>query len=421
MSLFTQPSLIRRKTIGATFQINEQSKKSYTVQIYPARKTTLSNSSIDVSAPIRIGEISTFVLEAPIAKPVRNSWRTLTSRSSLLIRITDHDGAQGWGEVWCNYPPRGAQHRADLINHVAAPIIVNRDFEGPQQVFRVLEQAFRIPSITSGEPGPFAQITAGIDNALWDLVSKRAGKPLWQYFGGVSKVEVYASGLSPDEPGPLAAQAMKNGFRAVKLKVGVESAVDLKNSAELRALLGESGKLMYDANQRWSVTQAEKEIQKFAEFNPLWMEEPIAGDEPLSAWKTLASTSVLPLAAGENSRGRAIFEGFVDSGALQFLQPDMGKWGGFTECLPLGRRAIAAGIKFCPHWLGSAVGLMSSLNLLGAAGGVGWGEFDANPNPLREQLMPDDIHVSEGFLTLSRSPGIGFTPSLDVLQELTAK
>ena len=178
---------------------------------------------------------------------------------------------------------------------------------------------------------------------------------------------------------------------------------------------------MYDANQRWSVKQAEKEIQKFAEFNPVWMEEPIAGDEPLSAWKTLASTSVLPLAAGENARGRAIFEGFVDSGALQFLQPDMGKWGGFTECLPLGCRAIAAGIKFCPHWLGSSVGLMSSLNLLGAAGGVGWGEFDANPNPLRELLMPDDIHVSEGFIALSSSPGIGFAPSLDVLKEFTAK
>lgn len=383
--------------------------------------STVDHTASGVAAPIRIGGISTFVLEAPIAKPVRNSWRTLTSRSALLVRVSDHEGAEGWGEVWCNYPPRGAQHRADLINLVAAPIVAGREFAGPEAVFRALEQALRIPTITSGEYGPFAQITAGIDNALWDLVAKRAGKPLWQYFGGVSRVAVYASGLSPDEPGPLAARALQNGFRATKLKVGADPATDLKNSAELRTLLGASGRLMYDANQRWTLEQAQEAIATFAEFEPVWMEEPLAGDEPIAAWQALAGRSALPLAAGENVRGRAAFDSLVDSGALRFLQPDMGKWGGITECLPLGRRAIAAGLQFCPHWLGSSVGLMASLNLLGAAGGQGWGEWDANPNPLRERLMPGDITVTEGVVTLSDAPGIGFAPDMAVLKEFAAR
>ena len=296
--------------------------------------------------PVRIKALTTFVLEAPIAKPVRNSWRTLTSRSSLLIRIEDSEGAQGWGEVWCNYPPRGAHHRADLLNCVVAPLLIGCDFEGPENVFRMLEKALRIPAITAGEPGPFAQIIAGIDSALWDLVAKRAGKPLWQYFGGVSRVEVYASGLSPDEPGPIAAQALQNGFRAVKLKVGSDSVSDQKNSAELRTILGSSGKLMFDANQRWSPDQAETEIRKLAEFEPLWMEEPIAGDETISAWQALALTSVVPLAAGENVRGRLAFDDFISSAVVKFLQPDMGKWGGFTDCLPLGRNAIAAWLQW---------------------------------------------------------------------------
>jgi pimeloyl-ACP methyl ester carboxylesterase len=127
----------------------------------------LNPTALDAAAPVRIREISTFVLEAPIAKPVRNSWRTLTSRSALLIRITDDSGAQGWGEVWCNYPPRGAHHRADLINHVAAPIISGRDFDGPQLVFNTLETALRIPSLTAGEPGPFAQIFPAVAKALF--------------------------------------------------------------------------------------------------------------------------------------------------------------------------------------------------------------------------------------------------------------
>src|SRR5690606_36319910 len=92
-----------------------------------------------------------------------------------------------------------------------------------------------------------------------------------------------------------------------------------------------------------------------------------------------------------------------------------------TECLRLGRRAVAAGLQFCPHWLGSSVGLMASLNLLGAAGGKGWGEWDANPNPLRERLMPADITVTEGVVTLSDAPGIGFAPDMAVLKEFAAR
>jgi len=381
------------------------------------------NTAVDpatgASAPVRIREIRTFVLEAPIANPVRNSWRTLTSRSALLIRITDQDGAEGWGEVWSNYPPRGAQHRADLINLVAAPLVLVREFAGPEAVFRTLEQALRIPAITSGEYGPFAQITAGLDNALWDLVAKRAGQPLWQYFGGVPRLPVYASGLSPDDPGPLAADAINRGFRAAKLKVGADAAVDLKNSADLRTLLGD-GELMYDANQRWTLEEATSAMAALADFAPLWMEEPLAADQPLALWQALSANTSLALAAGENIRERAVFDAFVNSAALRFLQPDPGKWGGYTECLPLGRRAIAAGMAFCPHWLGSAVGLMASLNLLGAAGGQGWGEWDANPNPLRERLMPADIRVHEGVVTLSDQAGIGFSPDMNVLKEFAA-
>lgn len=372
-------------------------------------------------APLRLQRIETFALEAPIERPVRNSWRTLTTRSALIVRVTAADGAQGWGEVWCNYPPRAAQHRAHLVKLVAAPLLIDREFEAPEHVFRFLEQALRIPSIQSGESGPFAQVAAGIDNAVWDLAARRAGQPLWKYLGGVPTVEVYASGLSPDEPEALAAQAVRNGFRAAKLKVGMESALDRRNAAAVRAELGDGGKLMFDANQRWTPDEARSAIRELAEFNPEWFEEPIPADEPLSVWETLARASPVPLAAGENLRGRAAFDDYISSAVVHFLQPDMGKWGGFTECLPLGRRAISAGIRFCPHWLGGAVGLLSSLHLLGAAGGIGWGEFDANPNPLRERLWPSDLVVNDGRITLGHAPGIGSEPDPRVLKEFSMK
>lgn len=373
------------------------------------------------TSPIRLSLIETFALEAPVERPVRNSFRTLTSRSALLVRVTDADGACGWGEVWCNFPPNAARHRANLIERVAAPMIVGRVFDTPEQVFQSLEQQLRVPAITSGEPGPFAQITAGIDVAIWDLVARRAGEPLWRLFGGQRTLNVYASGVSPDGAGELVARAVLNGHRAAKLKVGFGSELDRRNLEAMRAALGDDGKLMVDANQKWNVREALDAIRTFAEYKLEWVEEPIPADEPLSQWQALAQASPIALAAGENLRDRRTFEHYIECNVVRFLQPDIGKWGGFTECLPLGRKAVAAGLDFCPHWLGGGVGLLASLHLLGAVGGSGWGEVDANINALQQQFLPEGFVVAEGRVTLSDAPGLGYEPDALLLEAFRVK
>ncbi len=370
---------------------------------------------------IRLERIETYALEAPIDRPVRNSFRTLTARSSLMLRVTDTDGGHGWGEVWCNYPPGGARHRAALIERVAAPLLIGREFDSPGAVFRFLEESLRLPAITCGEPGPFAQITAGIDIAVWDLVARRAGEPLWRYLGGVPTLNVYASGISPGQVEELATRAVRNGHRAAKLKVGFGTIEDRTHVATLRSVLGDSGALMLDANQKWKLDEAAPAIGQLAEFKLEWIEEPMAADVPISAWQSLSRVSPVPIAAGENLRGTCQFDEFVRSGALRFLQPDMGKWGGYTECVPLGRRAIAAGLSFCPHWLGGGIGLLASLHLLGAVGAQGWGEVDANPNPLQQRLLPADFNVRAGTMTLTDAPGLGYDPEPAVLEEFRLK
>ena len=364
---------------------------------------------------INLASIETFALEAPVERPVRNSFRTLTSRSALLVRVTDADGAQGWGEVWCNFPPNAARHRANLIERVAAPMIIGRDFEAPEQVFRALERQLRVPAVTSGEPGPFAQITAGIDIAVWDLAARRAGEPLWRFFGGERTLEVYASGVSPDGAEELVSRAVRNGHRAAKLKVGFGEETDRRSLAAARKALGDDGRLMVDANQKWTVDEALDAMRTFEEYRLEWVEEPLPADEPLSSWQALAQHSPIALAAGENLRARSAFEEHIACNTLRFLQPDIGKWGGYTECVPLGRKAIAAGVQFCPHWLGGGVGLLASLHLLGAAGARGWGEVDANPNPLQQRFLPDDLVVEGGRVTLGDAPGLGYEPDASLL------
>lgn len=365
---------------------------------------------------IKLARIEAFVLDAPIEEPVSNSFRTLTSRTSLLVRAVDEGGAFGWGEIWCNYPPRAAAHRADLLERVIAPMIVGRSFEDPRAAFAHLRAATRVPALQCGEPGPFAQVIAGIDIALWDMAARRAGEPLWRWLGGTPTVRVYASGLSPDRPERLARIKRDEGFDAVKLKVGFDAATDERNLRALRETLGPRGTIMVDANQRWSLDAAIAAAQKLDAFGLGWIEEPIAADEPLERWQALARACASPLAAGENLRGEEAFEAAIGSGALKVIQPDAAKWGGFSGCLDVARKARERGVQFCPHWLGGGVGLAAALHLLAASGSGGWGEIDANPNALRTLFLPQDFCVREGYVTLSAQPGLGCIPDAATIE-----
>jgi L-alanine-DL-glutamate epimerase-like enolase superfamily enzyme len=104
----------------------------------------------------------------------------------------------------------------------------------------------------------------------------------------------------------------------------------------------------------------------------------------------------------------------IDHGVLRYVQPDVGKWGGIGGGLEVARRARAAGVAYCPHWLAGGVGLAASMHALaGADDPQGWAEVDANPNPLRERVHP--FPIEDGWVTLGDTPGIGVEPDLQAL------
>lgn len=144
----------------------------------------------------------------------------------------------------------------------------------------------------------------------------------------------------------------------------------------------------------------------------------MCADCPWQEWQTLARACAAPLAAGENLAGAPAFDAVVASAALGVLQPDMGKWGGFSACLPLARRILAAGKRYCPHYLGAGIGLLASAHLLAAAGGDGLLEIDANPNPLRSELCGPLAQVDDRRCTLGSLPGLGIDPEADRLPAL---
>jgi D-galactarolactone cycloisomerase len=359
-----------------------------------------------------IRSIQAFCYRYPLSTPVVTSFGRMLDRPAVFVRVEDTDGNAGWGEAWCNFPSTGAEHRARLINEVLAPAAAGRSLGDPAEVFDQLTVATAVLALQSGELGPFAQAIAGIDIALWDIWARRAKLPLWKALGGVDgRIRVYASGINPVGSLPQAEAALKRGHRALKLKVGFDPATDRANLAALAKLVS-TGKLAVDANQAWSVERALELAPGFAEFNLAWLEEPIRADRPWQEWQALAKAVSVPIAAGENIASRAGFAEALSEDVLKVVQPDIAKWGGLSLTGKLAGDILSAGKTFCPHYLGGGIGLLASAHLLAAAGGTGWLEVDSNENPLRDEFCGPVREVSDGMVTLTDAPGLGFEPDL---------
>lgn len=348
----------------------------------------------------------------PIETPVQTSFGVMRDRPSVLVRVEDDDGAVGWGEVWCNWPNVGAEHRARLLEAVILPLVGESGLlREPAALWSRLTERLHVLAIQAGEPGPIAHCLAGLECALQDLAARRAGLPLARYLSAdaARSVAVYASGINPTGAPETAERAIAAGYGACKIKIGFDAGRDRDNLLGARALLGPDRRMMADANQAWTLEEALAFAQTADAAGLFWLEEPLAHDAPDEDWRTLAQSMSTPLAAGENLSSRRDFAELPGARGLRVIQPDLGRWGGVGQLLDVGRDCRDRGLMFCPHWLGGGIGLLTSCHTKAAlADPDGYVEVDFNDNPMRSELA-DAVFASleGGRVTLADKPGIG--------------
>jgi L-alanine-DL-glutamate epimerase-like enolase superfamily enzyme len=360
-----------------------------------------------------------FMVKVQVDSPVRTSFGTMKDRPSVLIRLEDKDGVHGWGEVWCNFPDGGAEHRANLIVKILLPLLKTQNEIDVTQIFSFLTQETHILKIQCGEPGPISQCIAGIDIAAWDLIARKCNQSLHKLLNrkSVEKVPVYASGISPQKALETVKTSRGQGHCAFKLKIGFGDKIDLQNILQIAGQLLPNEVLMLDANQAWNLHEAKDFAAKISNVPIEWLEEPLSADRPVEEWAELSSKVPFPLAAGENIQGMEDFENTISAGHVLVIQPDLCKWGGVSGCLKVAGKAIEAGRRYCPHYLGGGIGLLASAHVLAAAGGGGLLEVDVNHNPLREGLAMPFPEISNGFLFLPSGSGLGVEPDPKVIDE----
>ena len=361
--------------------------------------------------PITLSRINVSAYRVPVSSPVATSFGVMHNRPAVFVRVEDSDGACGWGEIFANWPAAGAEHRARLLIEDMGDLLLGRSFDSASDLFATLTRQTHIRALQCGEWGPFRQVIAGLDTAMTDLEARRAGLSVARFLASDAQLSVpcYASGIAIAQADDQIALSRAAGFSAFKVKVGFDLARDARLLAGLFQTLAPNETLCADANQAWTLPEAQSFVTTCADLPLGWLEEPLPADAAPGDWRDLANQTVSPLAGGENIIGTNGFADAIASGVFGVLQPDIAKWGGLSGCWTVAQAIRKAGMRYCPHFLGGGIGLIASAHLLAAAGGDGLLEVDVNPNPLRDAFDPWRGAEDRGTFPIPDSPGLGIT------------
>lgn len=343
---------------------------------------------------------------------------SMPSRPGLLVRLADNHGAFGWGEIWVNFPPRANVHKAQLIEDVVAPLLRGMSFTEPSEIDCKLRTELSTYFLHIGQRKIFEHVLAGLDIALWDLALRSAGRSFASHMGiKAPAATCYASSINAPHLERVLPFHAGLGQTSFKLKVGFGAKADLDFAAKAARICPGGSRLMFDSNQSWKSLDAAAMLSALEDFDPLFVEEPIRADAPPLEWESLATSTKIPLAGGENIYGVDDFLTMANAG-IRFLQPDVSKWGGVSGALLL-TDTLPDGTNIWPHFMGTAVGQVAALSIAAVAGCNAACEMDVNENRLRTELCGNALEIEDGKVKLPTEPGLVLPPQVRRINEFS--
>src|SRR2546421_6465256 len=373
----------------------------------------------------------------PSEKQHTSDFGRTTSFDATLVRIDTECGLSGWGEAKSQVGSMAAnQALTVMINEEFAPLLVGED---PRDITRLWETLYNgsrahyalregrvFPML--GRRGITVSAISGIDCALWDILAKSLGVPVWRLLGGrrLEKMPAYASGgwAGPDKIGEeLMGYVQRGGFGAVKMRVGIIDG-DPRHSAHrvhaAREALGPEVGLMCDAHGTLSVAEARRFCRLVEDCNLAWFEEPVTADDKRGQAEGRAATDI-PIASGESEFTRHDFRDLAALAAVDIVQPDLAICGGITEAMRISALASAHNLKLAPHLWAGAPAFAAGLHVAAASPAGFIVEYSLGANPLLHDLVEESFPVREGMIEVPDRPGLGITVREDFLRKHTVK
>ena len=342
-------------------------------------------------------------------KPTLSTGAIRTLMDAVYLRVDTDEGITGWGEAF-GFGSCAITLEAAKI--VVVPMVVGRD---PTDVVSLMADLHRrLQSMALN--GPVRYALSGLDIALWDIAGKIAGQPIHRLLGGDgsrTRLPTYASLLRTQNPADVAkisADAVSRGYRHIKLH---ERAVE--EVAAARDAVGPDISLMLDTNCHWGPEQAIQMARNLQAYDLMWLEEPVFPADDFDALARIRRDGGIPIAAGENLGTLNDLRRIVEAGAVDFVQPDVTKFGGITEMWKAVQFTAGTEVAFEPHSLLYGPGLIATQHIVAAMETDAMCEFyfcDLGASPMGGAVKPVD-----GFMTVPQDPGLGVDVDEQVIAE----
>lgn len=301
---------------------------------------------------MKIASVASHPLARSLEKPIWFGIGAFPTFYATLVEIRTDDGRVGIGECIARKAP---QVTATVVDTMLAPVLIGRD---PRDIEALWDEMFAQLRRWGHSRGFVLEAMSGVDIALHDLLARAAGLPLSKFLGGWGRpaVKCYASSvyLAPfEQMAAEAADQVAHGHVAVKVKIGRNEAMgglraDVASIRAVRDAVGPQVEIMLDANGAYDAATAIRVARQLEPLDIAWLEEPVPPDD-VSGYELIRKNTSIPLAGGESEFGVFGFRDLIERRAIDVLQPDIARVGGFTAARRVAALAHAYNLAYAPH------------------------------------------------------------------------
>lgn len=349
---------------------------------------------------MKVTDIKTFAVDC-----FRTNW--------VFVKVYTDEGIDGVGEATLEYKEKAL---IGAVEHIR-DYLVGKD---PRQIERHWHDIYRDAYWRGG--AVLMSALSAVEMALWDILGKSLGVPVYQLLGGRAndKVRIYVNGWfagakKPEEFAASAKAAMERGVTALKWDPFGKAYLTLSNAeldnalacvAAVREAVGNRVDLLIEGHGRFDVPTGIRIAKELEQFRPMWFEEPVPPDN-LEALKAVRDKSTVPISAGERLYTLKDYKDLFEMRAADYIQPDISHAGGIMELKKIAAVADTYYIPFAPHNPSGPVANAATLQLAACCPNFNILEIMYSDVTWRADVTNESLHYENGYITIPDKPGLG--------------
>lgn len=340
-----------------------------------------------------------------------------------VVEVTTSDGTMGIGEALL-YRSSSVLESIEILGKK----ILGED---PFNVEKIWEGMYR--------EGANLPAVSGIEIALWDIIGKKLGAPIYNLLGGKcrDKIRVYVDGFFrgatyvEEEYIKKALEAVKQGYGALKMDVDepIPSARQLdrgisprdleytvKMVKAVREAVGREVELAIDCHGAFDVNTAVKIGRRLEEYDLLWIEDPIPLGNPVAMAKVSQAIQT-PICTGELLNTRFEFRELLERQAADIIMPDVARTGGILEMKKIAAVADMYYVPLAPHNMVGPIATIATAHICACISNFLVMEFQLGDIPWRDRLLDTPVPIKDGYIELPTKPGLGVSLNMSEVEK----